>query len=441
MKIVRSITFAVWLISLIASGCSAITPTPAALPQATVAQTPAPLQEVVLTMGSWRSDDVEQMARILAKFHERYPSISIKYDTAYQPDYDTPLLAQLKGGTGPDLFYLRSFADSRKLFEQGFLEPLDDLASLKENFSPAARAPWATDDGKPYGVPYIATSHGIYYNVDLFNKLGLKVPATWEELLTAAKKIQDAGVIPFANSSGSKWTMAEMVFMNLAPNFIGGREGRLEYLTGKRCLNDPHIVAAFQAIKDIAPFLPPNQATLKNLDSIQLFAQGKAAMMLDGSWDIHLFEEQKPVFAFSVFAPPPPAGQPAYLTFHPDVGMGLNAASQHKAEARKFLEWMTTPGFAELLGNELPGFYPMQTTLPTLKNEHANTFLALNKGRGTDVRFVWEKLMAGAPSAYDLVMNGTIAVVKGEQSPQQAADALQAGVAQWFEPAQKCPRP
>jgi hypothetical protein len=38
-------------------------------------------------------------------------------------------------------------------------------------------------------------------------------------------------------------------------------------------------------------------------------------------------------------------------------------------------------------------------------------------------------------------MNGTIAVVKGEQSPQQAADALQAGVAQWFEPAQKCPRP
>jgi raffinose/stachyose/melibiose transport system substrate-binding protein len=229
--------------------------------------------------------------------------------------------------------------------------------------------------------------------------------------------------------------------MNLAPNFIGGRVGRLEYLSGKRCLNDSHVVAAFQAVKDIAPFLPPNQTALKNLDSIQLFTQGKAAMMLDGSWNIHLYEEQKPAFAWSVFAPPPPAGQPAYLTFHPDAGMGLNAASKHKDEAKKFLEWMTTAEFAELLGNELPGFYPMQITLPTLKDEHANAFLALNQGRGTDVRFTWDKLMAGTPSAYDLVQNGTIAVVKGEQSPQQAADALQAGVAQWFAPAQQCQKP
>lgn len=424
-----------FLVSLALIGCAQ---TPLATPPtATIKPTAVP-PEVVLTMGSWRSDDVEQMTRILAKFHELHPNITIKYDTGYAPDYDTPLLAQLKGGVGPDLFYLRSFADSRLLFEQGFLEPLDDLPGLQQNFSPAMRAAWATDDGQPYGVPFIATSHAIYYNVNLFNQLGLEVPTTWEELLAAAQVIQDTGYIPFANSTGSAWTMAEMVFMNLAPNFIGGREGRLEYLSGQRCLNDEQMVAAFQAVKDIAPFLPPNQAALDNLDSIQLFAQGKAAMMLDGSWDIHLFEEQKPTFAWSVFAPPPPAGQPAYLTFHLDVGMGLNAASLHKDEARTFLEWTTTSEFAELLGNELPGFYPMHTAAPTLKNEHANTFLALNEGRGTDVRFVWEKLMEGAPSAYDLVMNGAIAVVNGEQSPQQAADALQSGVAQWFEPAQQC---
>jgi raffinose/stachyose/melibiose transport system substrate-binding protein len=435
MRGTLQISLILLLLGVLIAGCN---PAPTAQPTATQIPTPTEEPRVILTMATWRPDDVEQMTRIFARFNEHYPSISIKYDTAYQPDYDTPLLAQLQSGAGPDLIYLRSFADSRQLFEQGYLEPLDDLPGLKENFSPAMRAAWATDDGKPYGVPYIATSHGIYYNADLFNTLDLEVPTTWEELLTTAKTIQDAGYIPFANSSGSKWTMAELVFMNLAPNFIGGREGRLEYLSGKRCLNDEHIVAAFQAIKDIAPFLPPDQAALKNPDSIQLFAQGKAAMMLDGSWDIHLFEAQKPAFAWSVFAPPPPAGQPPYLTFHLDVGMGLNAASQHKAEAKKFLEWMTTSEFAELLGNELPGFYPMHTTPPTLKDEHSNTFLALNQGRGTDVRFVWEKLMAGNPSAYDLVMNGTIAVVKGEQSPQQAADALQAGLEQWFEPAQKC---
>jgi len=123
------------------AGC---VPTPTVLPTATAVPTPteAP-QDGVLTMGSWRSDDIDQMLRILARFNELYPHISIKYDIAYQPDYDTPLLAQLQGRTGPDLFYLRSFAGSRLLFEQGYLELLDDLPGLKENFTPEIRAPWA----------------------------------------------------------------------------------------------------------------------------------------------------------------------------------------------------------------------------------------------------------------------------------------------------------
>jgi raffinose/stachyose/melibiose transport system substrate-binding protein len=300
------------------------------------------------------------------------------------------------------------------------------------------RAPWATDDGKPYGVPFIATSHGIYYNMDLFNQLNLKVPTTWEELLATAQTIKDSGTTPFANASGDAWTMAELVFMNLAPNFIGGREGRMEYLTGKRCFNDSHIVAVFQAAKDLAPFLPENQNLLTYADSLQLFIQGKAAMWMGGSWDIPFFNAQNPDFTWGVFAVPPPAGQPGYITFQLDAGMGLNAASQHKEEARLFLEWMTTPEFGALLGNELPGFFPMQTEAPVLADPHANAFLALNEGRGTDVRFTWEKLMEGSPSAYDLVQNGTIAVVAGEETPQQAADALQAGLAEWFKPAQSC---
>ena len=423
------------LIGLLTAGCMAVTPAPTVVP---APSTLPPPREVVLTLGSWRTEDVEQMNRIQGKFHERYPTISIKYDPTVNTEYDAALQAQLAGGTGPDLFYLRSFAMSRAMFEKGYLEPLDDLPGLKENFAPAMRAPWATDDGKPYGVPYIATSHGVYYNADLFKKLDLEIPTTWEELLSAAQTIQRAGGIPFANASGDKWTMAEIVFMNLAPNYVGGREGRMEYLAGRRCFNDKNIVSVFQAIQDLAPFLPPNQAVLTYSDSQQLFLQGKAAMWLGGSWDIPFFEAQEPAFAWSVFAPPPPAGQPAYLTFHLDAGMGLNAASKHKAEARQFLEWMTTNEFAELLGDELPGFFPMHTATPALKDEHANAFLALNKGRGTDVRFVWDKLREGSPSGYDLVQDSAISVIKGKQTPQQAADALQAGLAQWFEPAQTC---
>ncbi len=392
----------------------------------------------MLTMGSWRVEDVEQMNRILDEFHKAYPNISVRYDPTPAPEYDAALLAQLQGGTGPDLFYLRSYSVSRNLYKQGYLEPLDTIPGLQENFSAAMRAPWATDDGHSYGMPFIATSHSIYYNQDVFDQLKLPLPQTWEELLATAQKIKQAGYIPFANASGDAWTMAEIVFMNLAPNFIGGRDGRMAYLAGKRCFNDAHIVAAFQAVKDLAPFLPDNQSALTYTDSQQLFVQGKALMMLDGSWDIPFFESAGPTFRWSVFAPPPPAGQPPYITFHLDAGMGMNAASSHKEEARLFLAWMTTSQFAGLLGNQLPGFFPMHATPPALQNQHANTFLQLNQGRGTDVRFGWEKLRDGSPDGYTLMQDGAVAVVNGQQTPQQAADALQDGLAQWFTPAQAC---
>lgn len=400
----------------------------------------APSQEVTLTLGSWRPDDVEQMNRILDRFSQRHPHITIRFDATDPPQYNAALSRQMESGAGPDLFYLRSYSVSRQLYEKGYLELLDDLPGLKENFSPDMLAPWSTDDGRPYGVPFIATAHGIYYNQDIFEQLNLTMPDSWQELLRVAEIIRDKGYIPFANASGDRWTMGELVFMNIAPNFIGGREGRQAYLNGQRCFNDAHMVAAFRAVKDLAPFLPPNQALLTYHDSQQLFLQGMAAMWLGGSWDIAFFEAQKPAFAWSVFAVPPPAGQPTYVTFQLDAGVGLNAASVHKAEARLFLEWLTSQELAEALGNELPGFFPMHHQMPTLENEHANTFLAMTRQYDTDVRFVWEKLMDGSPSAYDLVQEGAIAVILGQQTPQQAADALQAGLSEWFEPARSCKR-
>jgi len=348
------------------------------------------------------------------------------------------LKAQLAGGSGPDLFYLRSYAVSRQLYNEGYLAALDDVTGLKDNFTDAARAPWSTDDSQAYGVPFIAVSHGIYYNVDLFEKHNLEVPKTWAELLTVAQKLKAANVTPFANASGDGWTMAELVFMNLAPNFVGGLEGRTAYLNGTRCFNDEQVTATFQAIKDIALYFPQNQELLTYADSQQLFVQGQAAMWLSGSWDIAFFETQKMGFEWSVFAPPPPADQPPYITFQLDVAIGLNKASQHQAEAKLFLEWLTSSDAAEALGNQLPGFFPMRQQMPTLANAHANSFLSLNNGRGLDVRFVWEKLRDGQPSAYDLVQNGAVAVANGQQTPQEAADALQAGLAQWFEPAKNC---
>ena len=131
---------------------------------------------------------------------------------------------------------------------------------------------------------------------------------------------------------------------------------------------------------------------------------------------------------------PAPAGKKTAVTFHLDAGVGLNAASGHPTEGRTFLTWLTTSEAATLLGNELPGFYPMHRAPPVLLDPHARAFLEWNARYPTDVRFSWERISEGQPSAYDLIMELTIAVWNGERSPGEAAAALQRGLASWYVP-------
>ena len=411
-------------------------------------------EETVLTMGSWRTDDIVQMRHILDVFEKQAPGIRIIFDPTPAPEYDEVLEAQLNSGSAPDIFYLRSFNVSRRLFEQGYLDTLNDLPGLKENFSTEMLTPWSSKQHSLYGVPFIAVAQGIYYNKQIFSRLNLTPPRTWEALIDQARIIKNAGIIPFANASGDEWTINEIVFFNLVPNFIGGYKGRMAYLTGESCFNDDKMIAAFQALADLIPFLPPNHTLLKYIDSLYMFIQGQAAMWMGGSWDIPFLESESPRFEWDVFAPPAPQNALRFMTFHLDAGVGLNRNSENKTAARTFLSWLTRPETGRLLANTLPGFFPMhrlQHLSPRekaslrakqpekfLENPHANTFLALRNQYPTDIRLAWEKLREGSPDGYELMKVASVHVINGDWAAKQAANFVQDGLATWFKPSMTC---
>jgi len=78
----------------------------------------------------------------------------------------------------------------------------------------------------------------------------------------------------------------------------------------------------------------------------------------------------------------------------------------------------------------------MSKNAVSIDNSHANNFLKLNEGRGTDVRWVWPNLLDGEPSGYLLMQENSIGVITGEMTPQEAADRLRNGLAEWYPPAQ-----
>ena len=441
------------LASLALSACGTSTPAATEAPTTAAPATEAPAtaapateaptaEPITLTLGSWRVDDVAAWEAINAAFHEEYPNITVKFDPTNPPDYNATLRTQLETGTGPDLFFVRSFATGRELFDAGYIASLKDLPGINDAFTEASRAPWATDSGEPYAVPIIAVSHGIYYNKDIFAANGIEIPKTWEELMAAAKKLQDAGITPFSNGTKDAWDINEVVMMQLIPSDIGGYEGRMGYLDGKSCFNSDDMVAAFQQIADLKPYLPNGFEAVSYYDAEQLFAQGQAAMMFDGSWSIGVFEKDATDFQWGVFYPPALEGKDTYVTFHTDAAIGANAASPNLEAAKTFLEWLESSAFSELLGNNLPGFFPLAKDAPTLSDPIANDFMSFNSAaKGVDIRFVWEKLLAapsGSVDAYNSLNNNVIAVLKGEKTPKEAADAFNSDVAAWYPPAAGC---
>jgi raffinose/stachyose/melibiose transport system substrate-binding protein len=169
-------------------------------------------------------------------------------------------------------------------------------------------------------------------------------------------------------------------------------------------------------------------------DSQNLFSLGKAAIYPAGSWDISTFRGQAtfPMGAFK--APLVAAGGDCYISDHTDIGMGLNAASKNKDEAKKFLSWLATPEFADLYANALPGFFPLSSAPVTVKDDLAAEMLGWRKECKSTIRNSYQILNRGTPNLENELWNVSAQVINGTLTPDAAGKQLQDGLDKWYKP-------
>jgi raffinose/stachyose/melibiose transport system substrate-binding protein len=376
--------------------------------------------KTVLIMGSWRADDVAQVNQLLKEYQKIKPNVEIQFRPTNPPDYNATLRLQLDSGTGPDLMYARSYAPGQELFNAGYFADCSDIPGVKQNFTAANIAPWLMPDGKAFAVPFAAVSHAVYYNKTIFQKEGLAVPQTWEDFIALCKTLQGKGYTPLANGVADEWDILEVFFLGMLPNFVGGASDRVQYENGTKKLNDAAFTAAFQAMADAAPYLPRGYASVTYNDSQVLFNNQQAAMFMDGSWTAGVYANAP--FEWGIFAMPAPRGGTTRITFHPDMAITYNKATKYPQECREFLAWLASREGATTTSANLPlGFFPMINFPIQLADPHANEFLALNNGKDTDARFVWPKFL----DLYAPMNQAVIQVIKGERTPQQAANAME----------------
>lgn len=313
-----------------------------------------------LKIESWRNDDADIWnSKIIPAFNKRYPDIKIEFAPSAPKEYNAALNARLDGGTAGDLITCRPFDASLALYQKHQLDAVDGLNGM-DNFSDVAKAAWQTDDGKTtFCVPIASVITGFIYNKEAFAKVGVSEPKTLDEFHAVLEKFKKDGTyVPLVMGTADQWEAATMGFQNVGPDYWKGEAGRANLIAGKEKLTDPQYVAAFKEIAGWAPYLGSGFQAQTYADSQNLFSLGKGAIYAAGSWDISTFRGQAK-FAMGAFPPPQPAGTTdCYISDHTDIAMGVNAASKNKEDAKKFLEWLTTPEFATIYANALPGFFP-----------------------------------------------------------------------------------
>ncbi|MDQ0573832.1 sugar ABC transporter substrate-binding protein [Agromyces albus] len=193
----------------------------------------------------------------------------------------------------PDLLYLEG-TDLTRVAETGVLTDLADYDITAEGYD-AKLQQMGTYDGTLYGVAPGVNTVGMFYNKGMFAEAGVEVPTTFAELRDVAAKLTTPDRMGLALSAGSG--AGPYVFLP----FLLSAGGDPSDLT------TPEAAEALQLWKDlVSDGSTSSSAVTWDWDAQDYFREGKAAMVMSGSW---LFNEAEGLgIDLGVFPIPSPDG-------------------------------------------------------------------------------------------------------------------------------------
>jgi multiple sugar transport system substrate-binding protein len=131
---------------------------------------------------------------VVAGFEKKYPNVKVTLNSALSGDkhYTALQNAVAAGSGGPDVAQVEYFA----VLQFALSKALANLSAygadkLKDEYTPG---PWAavTPNGGVYGLPLDSGPMALFYNKEVFDKYGIKVPTTWAEYVEAGRKLHKA---------------------------------------------------------------------------------------------------------------------------------------------------------------------------------------------------------------------------------------------------------
>lgn len=292
----------------------------------------------------------KEMTKIVKEYNSSQSDVEVR--GIFTGGYDTTKIkaeAAAKAGNPPALVIMMANLIP-DLAINGYIAPIQTLSRhgnvdadtfLADEFWPALRKN-ASFNGEAYGIPFHNSTPVLYYNKTMFEKEGVKVPATWAEVVAAAKKLTDEKegrwgiMLPSVNTDYCGWILSSLVMAN------GGQYYNSKY-PGEVYYTAPTTVGAMTFWRDLVfkHKVMPRGVINPNTISSTFFA-GKLGMAFLSTGALGHMRANSKDFELGVAFMPKKVtrgvliGGASLVTFK-----GISEAQQKAAW--KFMEFLTSP--------------------------------------------------------------------------------------------------
>lgn len=170
-------------------------------------------------------DNFEALEAEFDSFRAHYPNVDLSY--VKLDDYDNVIGTTLEGDEAPNIYFIWPWMSGKEPYE-GVFDAAEDLsdASLGIDLDCIRDGVlFRLDDGTVPMVPVFTTTQGMLVNEDLFEKEGVAIPTTYEELLAACQTFAERGYVsPVMAYMDSVNTYLRMIYGDIAYHVNGNAE-------------------------------------------------------------------------------------------------------------------------------------------------------------------------------------------------------------------------
>ena len=250
--------------------------------------------ESIVFLHYWTNNTNMGATNIVHAFNQAHSEFQVRVSGFEYENFKVGIKIILGGDNPPDIVAYWIGSQFQSLADSGLLVPLDRVwrdAGLEQAFSPAM-AKTCEYNGIKYAIPVCQHYICFFYNKNVFRKLNLSPPTTWDEFMAAAQTIRDAGITPFALGSRARWP-AQFWFDYLLLR-TAGPEFRSRLMAGEASYMDPETETAFALWKQLLDngWFTESPGMHDWPDAAKMVLNGEAAMTLMATWITTLYENQ-----------------------------------------------------------------------------------------------------------------------------------------------------